>query len=70
MRAAKAESVSLISVDLPEPETPVTQVIRPMGISAVTFFRLLPRAPRIVIVLPGCGGARSAGTSMRSRPER
>ena len=30
---------------MPPPETPVTQVNRPSGISAVTFFRLLPRAP-------------------------
>src|SRR5579875_3487708 len=32
------------SVDLPPPETPVTQVNRPSGISAVMFFKLLPRA--------------------------
>ena len=36
-------SVSLISVDLPDPDTPVTQVIRPRGISTVTPCRLLPR---------------------------
>ena len=36
--------MSISSVDLPPPETPVTQVNRPSGISAVTFFRLLPRA--------------------------
>ena len=34
-----------MSVDLPPPETPVMQVKVPSGISAVTFFRLLPRAP-------------------------
>jgi hypothetical protein len=32
--AAAAYSVSLISVDLPEPETPVMQVSRPTGIRA------------------------------------
>ena len=44
-------------VDLPPPETPVTQVKRPSGIVAVTFFRLLPRAPTIFSSLPGVGGA-------------
>ena len=38
----------MISVDLPPPETPVTQVKMPSGIAAVTFFRLLPRAPTIL----------------------
>ena len=37
--------MSISSVDLPPPDTPVTQVNRPSGISAVMFFRLLPRAP-------------------------
>jgi hypothetical protein len=32
-------------VDLPPPDTPVTQVKVPSGIRAETFFRLLPRAP-------------------------
>ena len=35
----------MTSVDLPPPETPVTQVKSPSGIVAVTFLRLLPRAP-------------------------
>src|SRR5882762_3328447 len=35
-------SVSTMSVDLPEPETPVTQVNRPSGICVVTCARLLP----------------------------
>ena len=35
------------SVDLPEPETPVTQTSRPSGSSTVTSFRLFSRAPRI-----------------------
>ena len=35
----------MTSVDLPEPETPVTQVKSPSGIGTLTFFRLLPRAP-------------------------
>jgi hypothetical protein len=37
--------VSTTSVDLPEPETPVTQMNRPSGSRHVTSFRLLPRAP-------------------------
>src|SRR5450830_1911448 len=43
--ALSGNSVLLISVDLPEPETPVTQVSRPRGISRSTLRRLLPRAP-------------------------
>ena len=42
--------MSISSVDLPPPETPVTQVNSPSGISAVTFFRLLPRALTTVSV--------------------
>jgi hypothetical protein len=44
-RATAAYSVSLTRVDLPEPDTPVTQVSRPTGKSTLTFFRLLPLAP-------------------------
>ena len=44
-REAALNSVSIRKVDLPPPETPVTPVKVPSGISAVTFFRLLPRAP-------------------------
>ena len=35
----------MIRLDLPEPETPVTQVKVPSGIAAVTSLRLLARAP-------------------------
>ena len=35
-----------------EPDTPVMQVNRPSGISAVTSFRLFPRAPTTVSALP------------------
>src|ERR1700678_431868 len=38
--ATARNSVSLIRVDLPEPDTPVTQVINPKGNYGVTFFRL------------------------------
>jgi hypothetical protein len=38
----------LISVDLPEPETPVTQQKTPSGIFTSTFLRLCCVAPSIV----------------------
>lgn len=47
----------LISVDLPEPETPVMQVNRPTGISRLTFCRLLPRAPFLQQLLLVARGA-------------
>ena len=34
-----------MSVDLPEPDTPVIQVMTPIGICRLTFFKLLPLAP-------------------------
>ena len=43
-----ARTVSLMSVDLPEPETPVTQVNRPIGNATSIPLRLLPRAPRTI----------------------
>ena len=44
-RLAALYSVSTTRVDLPPPETPVTQVKVPSGNPAVTSFRLLPLAP-------------------------
>ena len=41
-----------IKVDLPLPETPVTQVKVPTGIFKLTFFKLFPVAPLISINLP------------------
>ncbi len=41
------------SVDLPPPDTPVTQVNRPSGTSAVMFLRLLALAPRTRIIRSG-----------------
>ena len=40
----KREQVSLISVDFPEPDIPVTQVNNPTGIFASIFFKLLELA--------------------------
>ncbi len=62
--------VSLTSVDLPEPDTPVTQVISPTGIDASTFLRLLPVAPTIVICRSGSAATRSSGTSIWRLPDR
>ena len=39
--------MSFTSVDLPEPETPVTTVITPSGNVTSRFFRLFSRAPRM-----------------------
>ena len=41
----------MISVDFPDPETPVTHVIKPIGISTLKFFKLLDEAPKIDIFL-------------------
>ncbi|MCY1437466.1 hypothetical protein D9M71_536290 [compost metagenome] len=62
--------VLLISVDLPEPETPVTQVNSPTGTSRFTFCRLLPRAPFSLSSFFLSRGVRSAGTAIFLRPER
>lgn len=43
---SRVRNVSWTSVDLPLPETPVTQVKRPRGMATSTFFRLFPDAPR------------------------
>ena len=41
-----------INVDLPLPETPVTQVKLPVGILRLTLFKLFPLAPLISTNLP------------------
>ena len=62
--------VLLISVDLPEPETPVTQVSRPTGISRSTLRRLLPRAPLSFSDFFLSRGVRVAGYWIFLRPDR
>src|SRR5882762_5368162 len=57
------------SVDLPEPETPVTTVSRPSGSVMSTSLRLLALAPRICIALP-LGLRRFSGTSILAAPLR
>ena len=69
-RATPLKSVSITRVDLPPPETPVMQVKVPSGISAVTFFRLLPRAPTTFSTRPGWALRRLAGTGTDLRPVR
>ncbi len=54
---------------MPPPDTPVTQVNRPSGISAVMFLRLLPRAPTTFSVRLGFFGRRS-GICTASSPDR
>ncbi len=68
--AARAYSVSLMSVDLPEPDTPVTQVMRPSGSFTVMFLRLLPRAPRMMSQSWSSAGRRRPGSAICRRPER
>ena len=60
----------MTSVDLPPPDTPVTQVKAPSGISAVMSFRLLPRAPTSFSILPFAALRRCAGTGTESSPVR
>ena len=54
--------------DLPPPETPVTHVKVPRGMSTVTFFRLLAVAPLMVIFLPICPGLRVLGRGILRSP--
>jgi hypothetical protein len=61
--------MSLTSVDLPEPETPVTATSSPSGNATSRFFRLFARAPRCDL-LPFGASRRSAGTAIDFSPER
>lgn len=60
----------MVKVDLPPPDTPVMQVKVPAGISAVTFFRLLPVAPMTRSTFFLEIGRRSSGISISRAPER
>ena len=55
---------------MPPPETPVTQVKVPSGISAVTFFRLLPRAPTTLMRRSFFSSRRAGGIGISSSPVR
>ena len=61
--------MSLTSVDLPEPETPVTATRQPSGNDTSMSLRLCSRAPRTVTTSP-VPGRRRAGTGMERLPER
>ena len=56
-------------LDLPDPDRPVTQVKVPSGIVAVTFWRLLARAPFSTRSNP-LPGRRCVGTSIFFAPVR
>ena len=62
-------SVSLMRVDLPEPDTPVTTMSFPSGNSTSISFKLLPFAPLIQMLLP-LPSRRFAGNSMARLPFR
>ena len=66
---AQRIKLSLISVDFPDPDTPVTQVNRPKGISTLRDFKLLPDAPLIFSAWLTLG-VRKLGTGIRRRPLR
>jgi hypothetical protein len=61
--------MSLTSVDLPDPLTPVTAVSRPSGILTSMFFRLFSRAPRMTSS-PFSAGRRAAGVGIDRAPVR
>ena len=62
----------MISVVLPLPDTPVTQVKVPSGMLAVTFCRLLSVAPLTVSQRPPLAGGsrRTLGIGIWRKPER
>src|SRR5256885_10378631 len=59
-----------MSVDLPEPETPVTHTNRLTGSARSIFFRLFPRAPRSLKTRVLSKRRRFLGTAISSAPER
>jgi len=61
--------MSLTSVDLPDPLTPVTAVSTPSGIVTSMFFRLFSRAPRITSS-PLSAGRRACGVGIERWPVR
>src|SRR6267142_2384363 len=59
-----------MSVDLPEPETPVTHTNRPTGSARSIFLRLFPRAPRSRNTRVLSKRRRASGSAISSAPER
>ena len=58
----------MTSVDLPPPETPVTQVNVPSGKATVRFCRLLARAPTTVSAARSRGARRRSGRGICRKP--
>ncbi len=61
--------ISLTSVDLPEPETPVTATKQPKGKSTSMFLRLFSRAPKMLTYDP-LVPLRSEGTGSNLLPAK
>jgi len=62
--------MSLISVDFPEPLTPVTETKTPSGTLTSISFKLFSFAPLIVSLRFRSTGLRTDGISIALRPER
>ena len=62
--------VPVTSDDFPEPDTPVTAIIQPSGISTSRSRKLFCLAPLIVSILSTSGVAGSSGRGIAFRPER
>ena len=60
----------LINELLPLPDTPVTHVTTPSGMSTSMSFRLWYRAPRIVSLNSSMTGRSLSGTAISRRPDR
>ena len=69
-RASALYTMSLTSVDLPDPDTPVTATRQPSGNATSTPRKLCSLAPSTTTSRPGVGFRRWAGTGMDSRPAR
>ena len=63
------DEIEALMEDLPDPDTPVTQVKSPRGISTSIFLRLFSRAPRMV-KKPCSAGRLSRGRGIRFLPDR
>ena len=68
--ASTVARMSLTSVDLPEPETPVTETRQPSGNETSIPRRLCSRAPTTVSCRFWSIGRRIAGTWILRRPDR
>ena len=62
--------MSFTSVDLPDPETPVTETKSPSGIATSISLRLFSLAPLITSWRLGSIGLRESGISIDLRPDR